>query len=76
MGICNTTSAKSIMVAVETYFSFRVLSRFFYADKLSSRGIFGYNPTTSIAHKIKLLGNFERERRYYSGLPKTLCNIL
>ena len=76
MEICNTTSAKSIMVTVETYFSFRVLSRFLNADKLSSCGIFGYNPTTSIVHKIMPLGNFERERRYYSGLPGTLCNLL
>ena len=35
MLIFNTASAKSIMVSVETYFSFRVSSRFLNADKPS-----------------------------------------
>ena len=57
----NTTYAKSIMVSVETYFSFWVSSHFRQADKPSSCGMFGYNPTTSIVHKIMRLGNFGRE---------------
>ena len=43
-----TTSAKSIMVSVETYFSFWLSSRFLNADRPSSCGMSGYNPTTSI----------------------------
>ena len=65
MLIFNTTSAKSIMVSVETYFSFRVSSRFLNADKPSSCGMFGYNPTTSIVHKIMPSGNFGREQSFF-----------
>ena len=61
----NTTSAKSIMVSVETYFSFRVSSLFLNADRPSSCGMFGYNPTTSIVHKIMSSGNFGRERSFF-----------
>ena len=60
----NTTYAKSIMMSVETYFSFWVSSRFRLADKPSSSGMFGYNPTTSIVHKIMRLDNFGRERTF------------
>ena len=60
----NTTAAKSIMVSVETYFSFWVSSHFRQADKPSSCGMFGYNPTTSIVHKIMPSGNFGRERSF------------
>ena len=53
----NATSAKFIMVSVETYFSFRVSSLFLNADRPSPCSMFGYNPTTSIVHKIKPSGN-------------------
>ena len=56
----NTTSSQSIMVSVETYFSFRISSLFLNADRPSSCGMFGYNPTTSIVHKIMSPGNFRR----------------
>ena len=59
-----TTSAKPVMVSIETYFLFRVSSCFLNADKPSSCGIFGYNPTTSIVHKIMPSGNFGRERSF------------
>ena len=61
----NTTSAKSIMVSVETYFSFRVSSHFLKADTPSSYDRFGYNPRTSIVHKIMSSGNFGRERSFF-----------
>ena len=61
----NTTSAKSITVSVETYFYFRVSSLFLNADRPSSCGMFGYNPTTSIVHKIMSSGNFGRERSFF-----------
>ena len=48
----NTTSAKSIMVSVETYFSFRLSSHFLNAYRPSSCGMVGYNPTTSIVRKM------------------------
>ena len=56
-----TTSAKSIIVSVETYFSFQVSSLFLNADRPFSYGMFGYNPTTSIVYKIMPSGNFGRE---------------
>ena len=46
----NTTSAKSMMVSFETYFVFGF--RVVFLDRTSSWGIFGYNPTTSIIHKV------------------------
>ena len=52
MLIFNTTSAKSIMVSVETYFSFQLSSRFFKAERPSSCSMFAYNPTTSIEHRL------------------------
>ena len=61
----NTTSVKSIMVSVDKYFSFRVQAVFLNADKPSSCGMFRFNPTTSIAHKITLPGNFEREQGFH-----------
>ena len=60
-----TTSAKSVMVSIETYFLFRISSCFLNAEKPSSYGIFGYNPTTSILHKIMPSGNFGRERCFF-----------
>ena len=66
--IFNTTSAKSTMVSVETFFSFRVSSRFLnedkppHSDKSSS---FGYNPTISIVHKIMSSGKCRRERNFF-----------
>ena len=60
----NTTSAKPIMVSVEAYVSFRVSSLFLNAGRPSLYGMFGYNPTTSIVHKIMSSGNFERERTF------------
>ena len=48
----NITSAKSIMVSVETYFSFWVSSHFINAHRPSSCSMFGYSPLTSIVHKI------------------------
>ena len=51
MLIFNTTSAKSIMVSFETYFSFQLSSRFFNANRPSSCGTFAYNPTTFTVHK-------------------------
>ena len=61
----NTTSAKSILVSVETYFSFQLSIRFLNTDRPSSCGMFGYNPTTSIVHKIMPSGNFDRERSFF-----------
>ena len=61
----NTTSAISIIVSVEAHFSFRVSSHFLNEDKPSSCGMFGYNPTTSIVHKIMPSGNFGRERSFF-----------
>ena len=52
MLIFNTTSAKSIMVSVETYFSFQLSSHFFNAERPSSCSMFAYNPTTSIEHRL------------------------
>ena len=52
MLVFNTTSPKSIMVSVETYFSFHLSSRFLNADRPSSCGMFEYNSTTSVVHKI------------------------
>ena len=63
----NTTYAKSIMVSVETYFSFWVSSRFLKADKPSSCGMFGYNSTTCIVHEIIPSGNFGRERTFITN---------
>ena len=60
--IFNTTSAKSTMVSVETYFPFRLSSRFLNVDRPSSSSMFGYNPTTSILNKVMSLDNFCRER--------------
>ena len=54
MSLFNTSSAKSIMVSVEAYLS----SCFLNTNKPSSCGMLAYNPTTSIVHKIMLLGNF------------------
>ena len=42
MLIFNTTSAKSIMVSVETYFSFQLSSHFFNAERPSSCSMFAY----------------------------------
>ena len=64
MLIFNATSAKSIMVPVETYFSFQLSGRFLNADRPSSRDIFAYNPTTSITHRIMRSENFGRERSF------------
>ena len=61
----NITSAKSIMVSVQTYFSFRVSSCFLNVDKPSTCGMFGYNPTSSIVHKIMPSGNFGREQSFF-----------
>ena len=61
----NTTSATSVMVPVETYSSFQLSSRFLNADRPSSCGMFEYNPTTSIVHKIMGSGNFGRERSFF-----------
>ena len=52
MLVFNPTSAKSIMVSLETYFSFQLSSRFLNADRPSSCGMFEYNSTTFIVHKI------------------------
>ena len=52
MLIFNTTSAKSIMMSIEAYFSFQLSSRFLNADRPSSCSKFGCNPTTSTVHKI------------------------
>ena len=68
----NSTSAKSIMVSVEIYFSFRFLSHFLYADIVSSRGMFGYNPTTSIIHNIMPSGSFCREQACFRNLLLSL----
>ena len=65
MLIFNTTSAKSIMVSVETYFSFQLSSRFLNAGRPSSCSMFAYNPTTSIVHRIMRSGNFGRERIFF-----------
>ena len=65
MLIFNTASAKSIMVSVETYFSFQLSSRFLNADRPSSCGMFAYNPTTSIVHRIMRSGNFGTERSFF-----------
>ena len=70
--IFNTTSTKSIMVSVEKYFSFRLLSHFLNADRPSSCDMFGYNPTTSIVHKIIPSGNFGRERSFFRNLLVSL----
>ena len=61
----NTTSAKSIIVSIETYFSFRVSNLFLNADRPSPCDMFGYNPTTSIVPKIMPSGNFGRERSFF-----------
>ena len=47
----NTICDKSMIVSVETYFSFPHLSRFLKADRPSSCGMFGYKPTTCVVHK-------------------------
>ena len=65
MLIFNTISAKSIIVSVGTYFSFQLSSRFLNADRPSSCGMFAYNPTTSIVHRITRSGNFGTERRFF-----------
>ena len=65
MSIFNTTSAKCIIVSVETYFSFQLSSRFLNADRPSSCGMFAYNPTTSIVHRIMRSGNFGTERSFF-----------
>ena len=67
MLIFNTTSAKYIMVSVETYFSFQLSSRFSNADRLSSFGMFAYNPAISIVHRIMRSGNFGRERSFFKN---------
>ena len=67
MLIFNTTFAKSIMVSVETYFSFQLSSRFSNADRPSSCGMFAYNPTISIVHRIMRSGNFGRERSFFKN---------
>ena len=64
MLLFSTTSAKSIMVPFETYFSFQVSSCFLNEDKPSPCGMFRYNPTTSIVHKIMPSSNFGRERNF------------
>ena len=56
-----------MMVSAETHFPFRVSSRFLNADKPSSCGMFGYNPTRSIVHKIMPSGNFGRERSFFTN---------
>ena len=61
----NTTSAKSIMVSIETYFSFELSSYFLNAGRPFSCSMFGYNPTTSIVHKITSSGNFGREQSFF-----------
>ena len=65
MLIFNTTSAKSITVSVETYYSFQLSSRFLNADRPSACGMFEYNPTTSIVHKIMRSRNFDREQNFF-----------
>ena len=63
------------MVSVETYFYFRLSSRFLNADRPSPYRMFGYNPRTSIVNKIILKGNFGREWTYFrNSCP--LCKIL
>ena len=52
---------KSMVVSVEAYFSFQLSSRFLNADRPSSCGMFGYNPTTSIVYKIMPSDNFGGE---------------
>ena len=49
------------MASVETFFSVRVSSRFLNADKPSSCGMFGYNPTTSIVQLKELQKNQLKE---------------
>ena len=61
-------SAKSIVVSVETHFSFGVSSLFLNADRPSPCGMFRYNPTTSIVHKIMPSGNFVREQSFFRNL--------
>ena len=65
MLLFSITSAKSIMISIEIYFSFRVSSRFLNTDKPSLCGMFGYNPATSIVHKVMPSGNFKRERSFF-----------
>ena len=60
-----TTSAKSIMVSVDTYFSFQLSNRFLNAGRPSSCSMFAHNPTTSIVHRIMRSGNFGRERIFF-----------
>ena len=72
MLIFNTASAKSIMVSVEAYFSFQLSSHFLNGDRPSSCGMFGYNPATSIVHKIMRSGNFGRERSFFRNLLVSL----
>ena len=61
-----------MMVSVETDFSFQVSSRFLNVDKRSSCGMFEYNPTTSIVHKIMASGNFGRELSFFRNLLVSL----
>ena len=49
--IFNTISVKSMMVPVETFQSFRLLSRFLKVGRPTSCGMFGYKPTTCTVHK-------------------------
>lgn len=50
MLLFRTTSAKSKMVSVHTYFSFLLFSRFHNAGRPSTCDMFGHNATKSIAH--------------------------
>ena len=60
-----TTSAKSIMVSVDTYFSSQLSSRFLNAGRPSSCSMFAHNPTTSTVHRIMRSGNFGREHNFF-----------
>ena len=67
MLIFSTTSAKSIMMSVDTYFSFQLSSRFHNASRPSSYGMLEYNARTSIVHKIMRSGNVGRERSFFKN---------
>ena len=56
----NTTSAKSMMVSVATYFSFWILTCFLKAERPSS-----CRPLTSIVPKKQTSGNFSREGSFF-----------
>ena len=62
----NTTSPKSIMVSIDTYFTFRVSGRFFNTDKPSSGGMFGkkYNDSTETKLCARAI-NYKRAHRNF-----------